>query len=43
MLDYMKNENKSIDNINIGMIGFGYIARGVFSLIQGQKEYLIQL
>jgi homoserine dehydrogenase len=38
----MKNENKSIDNINIGMIGFGYIARGVFSLIQGQKEYLLK-
>jgi len=36
----MKNENKSIDNINIGMIGFGYIAGGVFSLIQEQKNYI---
>lgn len=36
----MKNKNKNLDNINIGIIGFGYIAGGVFSLIQEQKEYL---
>ncbi|HEY4695559.1 MAG TPA: homoserine dehydrogenase [Candidatus Hydromicrobium sp.] len=36
----MKNENKNIDNINIGIIGFGYIASGVYSLIQRQKSYL---
>ncbi len=36
----MKNNSKSLDNINIGMIGFGYIAGGVFSLIQEQKDYL---
>jgi len=31
-----------MDNINIGMIGLGYIASGVFSLIQEQKDYLAQ-
>ena len=36
----MKNENKNIEDINIGIIGFGYIASGVFSLIQRQKDYL---
>ncbi|NQT66470.1 MAG: homoserine dehydrogenase [Actinobacteria bacterium] len=36
----MKNENKNIEDINIGILGFGYIASGVFSLIQGQKSYL---
>jgi len=36
----MKNENKNIENINIGIIGFGYIASCVFSLIQKQKDYL---
>jgi len=40
MLDYMKDENKNIEDINIGILGFGYIARGVFSLIQQQKDYL---
>src|SRR3989304_9958741 len=40
MSDYMKIENKNIDNINIGIIGFGYIASGVYSLIQKQKSYL---
>jgi len=38
----MNNKNKSMDNINIGMIGLGYIASGVFSLIQEQKDYLAQ-
>jgi len=36
----MKNKNKNIDDINIGIIGFGYIASCVFSLIQKQKDYL---
>ena len=36
----MKDENKNIEDINIGILGFGYIARGVFSLIQQQKDYL---
>ncbi|MEA2016003.1 MAG: homoserine dehydrogenase [Actinomycetota bacterium] len=36
----MKKDNKNPGNINIGMIGFGYIASGVFSLIQEQREYL---
>jgi len=36
----MKDENKNIEDVNIGILGFGYIARGVFSLIQQQKEYL---
>jgi len=40
MLNYMKAENKNISDINIGIIGFGYIASGVFSLIQKQKGYL---
>src|SRR4030042_2898895 len=38
MSDYIKN--KSIEDINIGMIGFGYIASGVYSLIREQKIYL---
>ena len=36
----MKDENKNIEDINIGILGFGYIASGVFSLIQQQKDYL---
>ncbi|MBU2563268.1 MAG: homoserine dehydrogenase, partial [Actinobacteria bacterium] len=36
----MKIENKNIEDINIGILGFGYIASGVFSLIQQQKDYL---
>ncbi|MBC8389528.1 MAG: homoserine dehydrogenase [Actinobacteria bacterium] len=36
----MKIENKNIEDINIGILGFGYIASGVFSLIQRQKDYL---
>ncbi len=36
----MKNENKQINDINIGMIGFGYIASEVFSLITNQKDYI---
>jgi homoserine dehydrogenase len=40
MSGYMKNKNKNIDDINIGIIGFGYIASCVFSLIQKQKDYL---
>src|SRR4030066_528406 len=38
MSDYIKNKN--IEDINIGMIGFGYIASGVYSLIREQKGYL---
>ena len=36
----MKIENKNIEDINVGIIGFGYIASCVFSLIQRQKDYL---
>lgn len=36
----MKIENKNIEGINIGIIGFGYIASCVFSLIRRQKDYL---
>jgi homoserine dehydrogenase len=36
----MKAENKNIQDINIGMIGFGYIASGVYSLICQQKDYI---
>lgn len=36
----MKNKNKEVSDINIGMIGFGYIAQGVFSLINEQKDYI---
>ncbi len=32
--------NRNIKKINIGMMGFGYIARGVFQLIREQKEYI---
>ena len=39
MSDYIKNKNK-IEDINIGIIGFGYIASGVYSLIREQKDYL---
>lgn len=35
-----KDKKKSADNINIGMIGFGYIAGGVFSLLQNQKNHI---
>jgi len=31
---------KNIKKVNIGMIGFGYIAHGVFELISKQKEYI---
>lgn len=33
-------KHKNIGKVNIGMIGFGYIARGVFELISSQKEYI---
>ena len=33
-------KEKSIKKVNIGMIGFGYIAHGVFELISKQKEYI---
>jgi homoserine dehydrogenase len=33
-------KDKDIKKINIGMIGFGYIAHGVFELISSQKEYI---
>ena len=36
----MKMKNKDTQDINIGIIGFGYIASGVYSLIQQQKGYL---
>jgi len=33
-------KDKSIEKVNIGMVGFGYIAHGVFELISKQKEYI---
>ena len=33
-------KNKNIEKVNIGMVGFGYIAHGVFELISSQKEYI---
>ena len=36
----MKNDKKQINEINIGMIGFGYIASEVFSLINNQRDYI---
>ena len=33
-------KDKSIKKVNIGMVGFGYIAHGVFELISKQKEYI---
>ena len=33
-------KDKNIKKVNIGMIGFGYIAHGVFELISSQKEYI---
>jgi len=34
----MKDE--IMEKVNIGMVGFGYIAHGVFELISKQKEYI---
>jgi len=39
----MKIENKNIEDINVGIIGFGYIASCVFSLIQRPKGYLAKI
>ena len=33
-------KDKNIEKVNIGMVGFGYIAHGVFELISSQKEYI---
>jgi len=33
-------KNKNIEKVNVGMVGFGYIAHGVFELISKQKEYI---
>jgi homoserine dehydrogenase len=33
-------KGKSMEKVNIGMVGFGYIAHGVFELISKQKEYI---
>jgi len=33
---------KDIKKINIGMMGFGYIAHGVYELISNQKQYIAQ-
>ena len=33
-------KDKNIKKVNIGMVGFGYIAHGVFELISNQKEYI---
>ncbi|MCJ7471705.1 MAG: homoserine dehydrogenase, partial [Actinobacteria bacterium] len=33
-------KEKNIEKVNIGMVGFGYIAHGVFELISNQKEYI---
>ena len=34
------NIRRDMEDINIGMIGFGYIANGVYLLIQNQKDYI---
>jgi len=36
----MNRDDKNLNDINIGMIGFGYIGSMVFSLIENQKSYL---
>jgi len=36
----MNRDDKNLNDINIGMIGFGYIGNMVFSLIENQKSYL---
>lgn len=33
-------KDKNMEKVNIGMVGFGYIAHGVFELISKQKEYI---
>ena len=33
-------KDKNIEKVNIGMVGFGYIAHGVFELVSNQKEYI---
>ena len=33
-------KHKDLEKINIGMMGFGYIAHGVFELISNQKQYI---
>ena len=33
-------KGKSMEKVNIGMVGFGYIAHGVFELISKQGEYI---
>jgi homoserine dehydrogenase len=33
-------KGKNMEKVNIGMVGFGYIAHGVFELISKQKEYI---
>ncbi len=33
-------KDRNIEKVNIGMVGFGYIAHGVFELISKQKEYI---
>ena len=33
-------KEKDIKKINIGMMGFGYIAHGVYELVSNQKEYI---
>jgi homoserine dehydrogenase len=35
-------KHKDFKKINIGMMGFGYIAHGVFQLISEQKQYIAQ-
>ncbi len=36
----MNRDDKNLNDINIGMIGFGYIGNMVFSLIENQRSYL---
>jgi len=40
MNNNISKKNTELEKINIGIIGFGYIASQVFSLIQNQRDYI---
>jgi len=40
MNNNISEKNTELEKINIGIIGFGYIASQVFSLIQNQRDYI---
>ena len=40
MNNNISEKNTELEKINIGIIGFGYIASQVFSLIHNQKDYI---